>query len=143
LSPKCDVCLWPTEGDAEYRETDEEEFHYESPARAAGRVRQFATIKDLLTADIVSRPRSFTKQYGSTSGSPFSPRDVEDLLAAGDLAAIKVPVGLDITAISSEEVAQDRLTVGHTSRASGRCVRSSGRESRRLHGPQYVDAGRR
>ena len=37
--------------DAEYRETDEDEFHYESPAWAAERVRQFATIKDLLTAD--------------------------------------------------------------------------------------------
>ena len=37
--------------DAENRETDEDEFHYESPARAAERVRQFATIKDLLTAD--------------------------------------------------------------------------------------------
>jgi hypothetical protein len=35
----------------EYRETDEDEFHYESPAWAAERVRQFATIKDLLTAD--------------------------------------------------------------------------------------------
>ena len=64
LSPKCDVCFRPmkyapsratrseqTERDAEYRETDEDEFHYESPARAAERVRQFATIKDLLTAD--------------------------------------------------------------------------------------------
>jgi hypothetical protein len=40
-----------TERDAEYRETDEDEFDYESPARAAERVRQFATIKDLLTAD--------------------------------------------------------------------------------------------
>ena len=26
---------------------DEDEFHYDSPARAAERVRQFATIKDL------------------------------------------------------------------------------------------------
>ena len=43
-----------TERDAEYRETDEDEFHYESPARAAERVRQFATIKDLLTADTPS-----------------------------------------------------------------------------------------
>jgi hypothetical protein len=51
LSPKCDVCFRPTEGDAEYRETDEDEFHYDSPASAAERVRQFATIKDLLTAD--------------------------------------------------------------------------------------------
>ena len=51
LSPKCDVCFRPTERDAEYRETDEDEFHYESPAWAAERVRQFATIKDLLTAD--------------------------------------------------------------------------------------------
>ena len=40
-----------TERDAENRETDEDELHYESPARAAERVRQFATIKDLLTAD--------------------------------------------------------------------------------------------
>ena len=32
LSPKCDVCFRPTERDAEYRETDEDEFHYESPA---------------------------------------------------------------------------------------------------------------
>ena len=40
-----------TERDAENRETDEDEFHYESPARVAERVRQFATIKDLLTAD--------------------------------------------------------------------------------------------
>jgi hypothetical protein len=31
LSPKCDVCFRPTERDAEYRETDEDEFHYESP----------------------------------------------------------------------------------------------------------------
>jgi hypothetical protein len=51
LSPKCDVCFRPPERDAEYRETDEDEFHYDSPARAAERVRQFATIKDLLTAD--------------------------------------------------------------------------------------------
>ena len=51
LSPKCDVCFRPTERDAEYRETDEDEFHYESPTWAAERVRQFATIKDLLTAD--------------------------------------------------------------------------------------------
>ena len=29
LSPKCDVCFRPTERDAEYRETDEDEFHYE------------------------------------------------------------------------------------------------------------------
>jgi hypothetical protein len=35
----------------EYRETDEDEFHYESPAWAAERVRQFATIKDFLTPD--------------------------------------------------------------------------------------------
>jgi hypothetical protein len=50
LSPKCDVCFRPTEGDAEYRETDEDEFHYESlPGSEC--VRQFATIKDLLTAD--------------------------------------------------------------------------------------------
>ena len=41
----------PTERDAEYRETDENEFRYESPAWAAERVRQFATIKDLLIAD--------------------------------------------------------------------------------------------
>jgi hypothetical protein len=45
LSPKCDVCFRPTERDAEYRETDEDEFHYESPAWAAERVRQFATIR--------------------------------------------------------------------------------------------------
>ena len=51
LSPKCDVCFRPTERDAEYRETDEDEFHYERPAREAERVRQFATIKDLLTTD--------------------------------------------------------------------------------------------
>jgi len=37
--------------DAEYRETDGDEFHYESPVRVAERVRQFATIKDLLTTD--------------------------------------------------------------------------------------------
>jgi hypothetical protein len=37
LSPKCDVCFRPTERDAEYRETDEDEFHYESPAWAAER----------------------------------------------------------------------------------------------------------
>ena len=42
-----------TERDAETRETDEDELHYESPARAAARVRQFATIKDLLTAGIL------------------------------------------------------------------------------------------
>ena len=40
-----------TERDAENREPDEDEFHYESPARAAKRVRQFATIRDLLTAE--------------------------------------------------------------------------------------------
>ncbi len=38
------------EKDAENRETDKDELHYESPTRAA-EVRQFATIKDLLTAD--------------------------------------------------------------------------------------------
>jgi hypothetical protein len=37
--------------DVENRETDEDELHYESPAKVAERVRQFATIKDLLTAD--------------------------------------------------------------------------------------------
>ncbi len=37
--------------DAENRETDEDEFQYESPARAAERIRQFATIKDLLTTE--------------------------------------------------------------------------------------------
>jgi hypothetical protein len=58
LSPKCDVCFRPTERDAEYRETDEDEFHYESPARAAERVRQFATIKDLLTADTPGTSRA-------------------------------------------------------------------------------------
>jgi hypothetical protein len=30
---------------------DEDEFQYESPARAAERIRQFATIKDLLTTE--------------------------------------------------------------------------------------------
>ena len=40
-----------TERDAENRGTDHDELHYESPARAVERVRQFATIKDLLTAD--------------------------------------------------------------------------------------------
>jgi hypothetical protein len=40
-----------TERDTENRERDQDEFHNESPARAAERVRQFATIKDLLTAD--------------------------------------------------------------------------------------------
>ncbi len=39
------------ERDTENRETDEDEFQYESPARAAERVRQFATIKDLLTTE--------------------------------------------------------------------------------------------
>ena len=39
------------ERDAENRETDEDEFQYESPARAAERIRQFATIKDLLTME--------------------------------------------------------------------------------------------
>ena len=39
------------ERDADNRETDKDELDYESPARAAERVRQFATIKDLLTAD--------------------------------------------------------------------------------------------
>jgi hypothetical protein len=51
LSAKCDVCFRPTKRDAEYHETDEDEFHYESSARAAERVRHFAAIKDLLTAD--------------------------------------------------------------------------------------------
>ena len=37
--------------DAENRETDEDEFQYESSARAAERIRQFATIKDLLTTE--------------------------------------------------------------------------------------------
>ena len=40
-----------TERDAENREPDEDEVQYESPARVAERVRLFATIKDLLTAD--------------------------------------------------------------------------------------------
>ena len=39
------------ERDAENRETDEDEFQYESQARAAERIRQFATIKDLLTTE--------------------------------------------------------------------------------------------
>ena len=39
------------ERDAENGETDEDEFQYESPARAAERIRQFATIKDLLTTE--------------------------------------------------------------------------------------------
>ena len=39
------------ERDAENRETDEDEFQYESEARAAERIRQFATIKDLLTTE--------------------------------------------------------------------------------------------
>ena len=39
------------ERDTENCETDEDEFQYESPARAAERVRQFATIKDLLTTE--------------------------------------------------------------------------------------------
>ena len=38
------------ESDAESRDPDEDEVHYESPARAAERVMLFATIKDLLTA---------------------------------------------------------------------------------------------
>ena len=45
LSPKCDVCFRPTE------ETPSIVRRNESPAGAAERVRQFATIKDLLTAD--------------------------------------------------------------------------------------------
>ena len=40
-----------TEREAENRETDEDEFQYESPARAAERIRQFATIKDLFTTE--------------------------------------------------------------------------------------------
>ncbi len=40
-----------TKRDAENCETDEDEFLRENPARAAERVRQFATIKDLLTVD--------------------------------------------------------------------------------------------
>ena len=39
------------ERDAKNRETDEDEFQYESPARAAERIRRFATIKDLLTTE--------------------------------------------------------------------------------------------
>ena len=39
------------ERDAENRETDEDGFQYESPAGAAERIRQFATIKDLLTTE--------------------------------------------------------------------------------------------
>ena len=39
------------ERDAENRETDEDEFQYESAARAAERILQFATIKDLLTTE--------------------------------------------------------------------------------------------
>ncbi len=40
-----------TERDAENGDADEYRVHYESPAMAAERVRQFATIKDLLIAD--------------------------------------------------------------------------------------------
>ena len=40
-----------TERDAESGDTDEQEVFSESPAMAAERIRQFATIKDLLTAD--------------------------------------------------------------------------------------------
>jgi len=40
-----------TEKDAENRDPDEDEVRDESPAGTAERVRQFATIKDLLTAD--------------------------------------------------------------------------------------------
>ena len=40
-----------TERDVENREPDEDEVYYESPFRVAERVRQFATIKDLLTAN--------------------------------------------------------------------------------------------
>ena len=40
-----------TERDVENREPDEDEVHYESSASVAERVRQFATIKDLHTAD--------------------------------------------------------------------------------------------
>jgi hypothetical protein len=58
LSAKCDVRFRPTERDAEYREMDEDEFHYESPTWAAERVRQFATIKDLLTADTPATSRA-------------------------------------------------------------------------------------
>jgi hypothetical protein len=59
--------------DAENRETDEDEFHYESPARAAERVRQFATIKDLLTADTpgtLERLESFASRVASIAIAP-------------------------------------------------------------------------
>jgi len=42
-----------TERDAENGDPDEDEVHYESPAKAAERARQFHTIKDLLTADVL------------------------------------------------------------------------------------------
>ncbi len=41
------------ERDAETRDSDEDELLDESPAMAAERVRQFATIKELLTADML------------------------------------------------------------------------------------------
>ena len=40
-----------TERDAENSDPDEDEVLFETPAMAAERIRQFATIKDLLTAD--------------------------------------------------------------------------------------------
>ena len=65
LSPKCGVCFRPMkfapnlrelereqiERDAENSDPDEDEVLCETPAMAAERIRQFATIKDLLTAD--------------------------------------------------------------------------------------------
>ena len=42
-----------SERDAESGDPDEEEVFSESPAMAAERIRQFATIKDLLTADVL------------------------------------------------------------------------------------------
>ena len=42
-----------TERDAENGDPDEDEVQYESPAKAAERARQFDTIKELLTADVL------------------------------------------------------------------------------------------
>ena len=66
LSPKCGGCFRPKkfapnlrdssasrERDAESGDPDEEEVFSESPAMAAERVRQFATIKELLIADML------------------------------------------------------------------------------------------
>ena len=67
LSPKCGGCFRPkkfapnlreleceqSERDAESGDPDEEDVFSESPAMAAERVRQFATIKELLIADML------------------------------------------------------------------------------------------